>query len=378
MKIALLFAAVALVSTNAFASKSRKAAISNSVTAAADVQDVWTNAAYIHKFGDLMTFEFGATAAAPASAAYNGTNITSFTAWENAAIPEGGIFKAQGDAKWGFYVGHRSTASDLIKWASGYSAAQMNHSNQSAYSPIAFFYGRKSGDYQWGASLSHYSSKYSSGTTERSNEGMGLRLGASKDKWEAYVNLGLSAKEKMSATEEYKGNASYQAGAKYALDEMTVYGEILSASGTKTTSGTDVKGSFDTMFVGLERKLKADASHVFYGAKYSTQKLKNDGSGAAAAISEITNLPLYLGFEADAASWLALRGQVSKPFFMDTTKLTAGTTEIKLEGATDASMNFGASFKFNKSTLDWTVAAAGSGTLSTTNFGTNASYTYNF
>lgn len=361
MTKALLIAALALVSTNAFASKARKAAISNSVTAATDVQDVWSNAAKIHGFGDLMTFEFGATP----------TDITAGT-WENQAIPEGGIFKSQGDSKWGFYVGHRSTALDLAKYVTGMTLTT------TAYTPMAFFYGKKSGDMSWAAGFSYYSAKKTVGTAETKNDGMGLRLGATTDKWEAYANLGLSAKETVSTTDEFKGNASFQIGGRYDLGDMLVYLETLSASGTRTVSSTDVKGTFTQTYVGLERKLKSEGSHVFYGAKYYMSKLNNDQTGASETVVESTTLPLYFGFEADVASWLAFRGEVSKAFFVDTAKNKTGGTETKNEGMGGATVSFGSSFKFAKSTLDWKASWAGNGNLTAAGFGTNASYTYNF
>lgn len=367
MKKALLIAAALCMTAPAFASKARKAALGTCRTCADDVQDVWTNAAKMFGFGDMITVEFGLTTglAAPSNTFGN--------LFENQAMAEGGIFRSMGDSKWGFYVGHKSTVNALLQTRSGFTMTGI----EDLTAPWAFFYGAKAGDMAWAANLSYYAGK----SDPKESSGMGIRLGAKASSWEAYFNMGLSAKAVQSATEEYKGNSSMQLGGQMSSGEMVYYADFTTATGTRTNSGTDTKATLTGYSLGAENKMKSDAANVFYGIKYMSNELKDDA--AAANSTTVTGLPIYIGIEADATSWLTLRGSVSKPVLVDDLKIITAGTESKTTGASDPTVTLGAAFKWNKLTVDWVVArnaaaASGTGILGTDGFGTNASLTYNF
>ena len=166
------------------------------------------------------------------------------------------------------------------------------------------------------------------------------------------------------------------------MDDAEVYASYVSAAGKLSpTGGTEVKGSVSEMMVGYERKMKSDSSHFFYGANYNMTTAKNDRSTFDTKV-ESTTLPVYFGIEAEAASWLTLRGQVSKAVLIDTVKITEGTGglngDAKAAGAGTANVAFGGSWKFNKSAIDFAFTGTSTGGLGLGTFGSNASYTYSF
>ena len=74
--------------------------------------------------------------------------------------------------------------------------------------------------------------------------------------------------------------------------------------------------------------------------------------------------------EADAASWLTLRGSVTQTVLLDTSKVettpvAAGTDSEFAPGTNNTTVAFGAGLKFNKVTVDGALLAAGSQTLNT-------------
>ena len=365
MKKALLIAAALCLTAPAFASKARKASIPDCV-ACTDVQDVFTNPARMFTFGDLVTAEFGTA----------GTLAVGQT-YETASVPEGGIFRASGNTKWGFYAGHRNSVTDLLKLITGWAMSSAVVQN-----PWTAFYGQKGGNMDWAASFTYFDQKTGTGATEKKNNGMGLRVGATTNAWQAYLGMGLSGKESSGAN-EIKGNSSYEIGGQYNLSgDSIAYADVITADSSQSGAAT-TKGTYSAYILGWENKVKSDAAHVFYGVKYSYAKLANDATGAGATTSENTLLPIYLGVEADAASWLALRASVSKAVLIDSQKTTTAGVDNELTGSSPAALALGASFKWNKVTMDWIVASgaaatSGSGVMSTTGFGTNASLTYSF
>ena len=102
---------------------------------------------------------------------------------------------------------------------------------------------------------------------------------------------------------------------------------------------------------------------------------------ANAFTQEQTHLPFIIGVEADAASWLTLRASAKQNVILGSSKVNQGdSTTIK----NNTTVALGAGLKFNKFTLDSTLAAgsvpatAGNGSIDANNLMANASLTYMF
>ncbi|MFN7905840.1 MAG: hypothetical protein ACK5P5_11725, partial [Pseudobdellovibrionaceae bacterium] len=117
---------------------------------------------------------------------------------------------------------------------------------------------------------------------------------------------------------------------------------------------------------------KKDGTDFFYGAALSMVTQKDDGQanttslGANIEKKETTTLPVVVGVEHDAMSWLVVRGSVTQNFLYSSDKVSTknGATTDGVNTVDDNTVvAAGLGFKFNKFILDATLAAAAHGNL---------------
>jgi hypothetical protein len=349
MKKLLVITALTLASTSAFASKARMTSLSSSAHLV-DTQTVFVNPSDLNLMGSWATFEMGAT---------NGALTPTST--PNA---EAGFSRAMGDARWGFYLGHTGTASSLRQTA----AAGIFPSEEN---PINLFYAAKMADISWGLGL-NYSNTDKKATGKQST--MGLTAGMRMGPWDASLGLGLTDTAEV-ATRKWTGKNAMDLRAGYLMDVWYFYGQIMTSGGKDETAGVtaaDLDNS--TTKLGVVNTAKVDGGEFFWGAAYSMVKTDNKSNAATGKV-ETTNLPFSIGIEADAASWLVLRGSVTQTVLLSSNKVGTGdTTTI----ANDTTVNAGTGIKFNKFLLDATLAGSTTGAINGNTLMANAALTYNF
>ncbi|MGZ3795579.1 MAG: hypothetical protein ACXVB1_04405 [Pseudobdellovibrionaceae bacterium] len=369
MKKLFIIAAVTLASGGAFASKARLQALGNAAHLI-DVQTMFNNPSDITLMGDWATFEMGS----------NGP-FTYTPPAANAATTnhEGGMVRAHGDARWGFYLGHKSPTVALSRsnaWTGG-AGTILNEEN-----PIEVFYAQKA-DVSWGASL-FYSNSDKKGP-QLKQDTMGLRAGARSGAWDAYVNVGLSnnAKDSSAASvKEIKGKSAIKLAGGYTMDTMYFYGRY-GMSGFKGSAAgadtADLDGS--QLELGVIDTIKGEGRDFFYGVSYHMDSYKQ--KVGTEQKSEATYLPVIIGVEGEANSWMTLRASVTQNVLLGTIKDEIGlvTGAALTESNTwnnSTTVAAGAGLKFNKFTFDGTLGAANGGVVNTTNLLANASLTYLF
>ncbi len=380
-----LIAGTSLLSATVFASEARVAALQNAVTVANDVQDTFEKPGRLTSIPDMVTLEFGTTGMAytASSTGYTGTVASAPNA-------EGGIVRSMGDSKLAFYVGRQSsTFTYLINGGVGktYSSAVIGTPYSSAEgrrldNPLSLLYAMKMGDISLGGHLYYAASSKKSGTNNFDKSATGLSLSANTDVWEGYVNAGLGSSVKNTtsgSSETFTGDSSFTVGGFYNLSSMQIFANYGSAGGTlKNAAGNEAsKLAISNYTLGVESKVKGDMSHVFYGISYAAVA-EEQKTAASAAKVETTALPIIVGLEADAASWLVLRASLTQPILIATQKFTASGTSNTDSMLDKTVIAAGAGLKMNKLLLDMVLSAGTTGVLSTTNFGSQASLTYNF
>lgn len=339
MTKALVLAAVTMMSTSAFASKARVAALNNAVTIADDVQEVFRNPAEMFGFGDMLTVEYGGT-------------------------PEGGFFRSNGDTKYGIYFGNRSASFNNAITAAN-TGAGLTGANAllTEQNPFELFYGSKMGDSAWAVSLK-YSQAEDKVAPGRKVGTMGLRAGYNTDAFEVYASLGLGGKSEVTNVVTAQSDMSVRVGGEYFIGDSIAFVDVQQSSGKVTPAGgADSKASSMGWTLGYESKIRSETAHFFYGVKLASTETKADP-----AKETTMKLPLYAGVEADAASWLALRGFVQQSVLLNTAKDdpgTGGAATADNSGLNDTSAGLGASLKFGKVWIDGTLSAATTGTLNT-------------
>lgn len=370
MKKALYFiAAISLAATSAMASKARQTALSNT-TAITDIQGIFVNPADMHYVGDFATFEMGETPTTTAAGLTTGATPDA----------EGGFMRTMGDAKLGFYLGKTSANVNNLRDSVNTitSAGFLNHEN-----PVEVFYGAKAGDQNWGLSFSYSNSDKkmdpSITTDDKKSTAMGMRLGVKNDVWGAYANIGLANTAKV-GNSEFKGKSGLTLGGHYLMDTMKFIVKQEMA-GAKADNGTADTFDYDMSetTLGFTNAWKSEGSIAFYGLAYKmkAEKMKVPADKK----TDTTSMPFTIGAEVLATSWMKLRGSVTQNVLMSKKKIAtspaAGTDrDDTLDHNTTTAA--GAGFVWGKNNLDVVMTAGTSGTLDTTAFGTQASYTYMF
>lgn len=349
----LVLAAVALATTPAFASKARLNAL-QSANHFSDTRDMLTRPDQAMAHAEFATLELGTKGAASTPNA------------------EGGFVRKMGDsAALGAYLGNYSglASSSLALVTTPYAIQN----------PLNLVYANKMGDMSWGLGLQYAAAEDK--VAKKKSSVMGLTASATSNAgWNAEIGLGLTGESSNTTTDvkaEQSSPLSISGG--YAMDSLYIYGgySMLGAK-SKTAGTTTANVEQSTMSVGVINHTSKDGAHFFYGVEYNST-VKKDKEGTQAK-TETSKLPVIVGIEADAASWLVLRGSIKQSVLMASTKTsdTTGTTSEKsLED--DTTIGGGIGIKLGKFIVDGTFTSAGTGKLgSDANFISEVGMTYKF
>lgn len=280
---------------------------------------------------------------------------------------EGGFVTRHGDdSAFGLYFGRRSADfSEVIDTVNGGLGANTLLKEQNG---LNFFYASKMGDWTWGATL-----KYSNGKDENTNDAkvssMGVAVAASNGTWDVELVQGITGKSENAVAEvESKGLTNLTVGYHMSPEmEFYVNAKMVKVEGAAGLAGQEIKKN--NYKVGMVNTLsKTEEGSFFYGVEVAS--LKTEGT----VENESLLLPVYMGVEHNAASWLVLRASVSQNVILNDTKDAAGNKE----DLDSTAMAAGAGIKFGKSMIDATFADTVGGTINSNNFFSQVAYTYTF
>lgn len=351
MKKLIVVAAAVLAGSPAFASKARVNALGNS-RQLVDVQYTFERPYLLHSVGEMATIEWGAKDPA-------GTNPKA----------EGGVIKKHEDMVYGLYLGKQGLLSSEASKAANTALGLLAEQN-----PINVLFGMKTGEIAWGLNLS-YSNGKNDTTNDLKTSSTGLTLGATMGDWEAEIGSSLAGKAEDSTdkdTVEVKGDMKLGVGYNISEQQHAYLTYGTNKVDTTTAGGTAVTTEKTVMELGyINTLVKSEDANFFYGVAYSSNKIK-DGD-------ETTTLPLWIGVEATATSWMTMRASVKQSVLINEVKNAAG----KKQDLDSIAFAAGAGFKLGKGMLDASFGTANEGHLSfndgaATKFLGNVSYTYMF
>ncbi|AZZ35688.1 hypothetical protein CIK05_02355 [Bdellovibrio sp. qaytius] len=340
----LLVIAIALASTTAFASRARVTSLGNSAHIV-DTQSIYSNPAKMFLMGDFVNLESGST-----------TQTTQNT------NTEGLLVRSMGDAKAGLSLGHRSDNASVFGLRSIYNTVASGSATTAAaanqQNPIELSYGMKSGDMTWAGTLVY--SNYNDKKNDVKESSAGLRLGALTGAWDFNVGIGLGNTAKTSAI-DFKGTTGISAYAGYAMNSMYYFGEVVLAGAKMSVSNAEVaKVETTKVTVGAVESVKKDGNEFFYGASLVSFQAKNDGTASTTDDTKSTtlNLPVIVGLEAEATSWMTLRGSLTQSVLINNSKTEVGsaTAVETAPGGNNTVAAIGAGLKFNKVTVDGSLS----------------------
>jgi len=356
----LLIIAIALTSVNAFATRARMTALGNSVHVM-DTQRAYNNPSDIFSFGDYVNLESGVTAV-------SGT--------AKGADTEGVVVRSMGDAKLGLSVGHRSEN------ASGYTNGLRSIINQTVIAPsanavhqqnpIEITYGQKAADMVWAGTLVY--SNYNDKKAGEKETSAGFRLGGRTGAWDFYWKQGLVNTASKDSSYDYKGKAGTSFFGGYNMGNLYAWGyaEMVEASvdqksGTLVLNVTDLSAKATTFKVGATSSMKKDGGEIFYGASLENVDKKTTFGGANVE-TKTTSLimPVIVGMEVDANSWMTLRGSITQNVLIADSKIETTPTSANAAfrandveyspGKNSTVVAVGTGLKFNKVTIDGTLS----------------------
>jgi len=358
---------LAVLATPAFASKARLQALGEDVNGSFYVNDnrnIFLNSAHVNNHKDLVTFEWGNTAAA-----------TDATGTPRA---EGGVFRAHNNMVWGLYLGSESNTSNGFRAASG--VAELEENN------IDLFVGGDAG-VKWGANVTYSKSADDEANADANQSAIRTRFGVIAGDIEGWANINVSNKAEGANGNEFEGKLGYKVGAIYNMNDYRIFADYQSFDGeAKPAAGGDFDLKSNQLQVGAGRVSKLNDKASLFTRAQVTMTKQDIEAGAAATDSKSTSVPVVIGLEYDAASWLVLRSSVSQAIW--------GTQEVndnKSGLAETTTVNAGATLKFGELSVDGVIGnsaagagataadtSVGNGNLRTDNLMSRVSMTYRF
>lgn len=418
---------LALVSPQAFATKARLIALgmdeldNEGSYYIDDIRNIFLNSAYVNDYADNLIFEWGDAGLFPDNnTAPNNNTYASYDTDENPKA-QGGFLKSHGDMVYGVYLGNESNTSSLLKILSsapviaGFPAGEkfLNTSDNQ----IDVFFGKSISGVDWGLNLVYTSSEFESENSEDS--GYAVRLGAKKDVWNAFLNAsvgGESEKTVLAAnnassedvTQKFEGSVGIHLGGGYDVsdegrvyayykmfgwDQFDSFGDLgLGGLAGRGQEGT-VEGSFDTYAVGYGHTVEHDHGTLFTDIHLRKRDIEVKFDNAA-KVDELV-VPVTVGYEAMATSWLTLRGSVMHNLYGVTKNdnysslnpIIAGLAGNIFGADTDGkkstirnstTVNSGASLTFGDLTVDGLIGTTTDGSLNFDEVMTRVGTTYSF
>lgn len=353
-----------LTSTAALASKARILALGEEVEDHYFIEDsrsIFTNASYINNYADTMMLEWGG----------NGTGSSSFLDTDSSPKAMGGFLKKSGNYVYGIYLGNESNVSTFLRvlaspdtFANGYLASSDNQTD--------FFIGSETtSGVKWGANLVYTNDKNeATGSANSSDKAMAVRLGAQKDMWEGYANVSLvseSERKNIATPTKFEGKLGLQVGGSYVMNDIKMFVSYKKfdweQTGGNQAAGVKTDGGFSRYYVGAGKTHKINETDmVFVKAMYNALNVELEYASGKAELTRRA-LPLTVGYEAQATSWLVFRGSVTHNL-MGTAESKNLSTVVGTESGTNG-LKRAALAAYNGSTTDGKAEITNSTNVST-------------
>lgn len=342
MKKLLVLAALTMAAAPAMASKARMGALGNAAHLI-DVQTMFVNPADINYTGDLATLEFGNTQQA-----------------------EGGFVRGATWGTLGAYLGHNTA----------------NLTGVNEQNALDLFYGADLGGMKWAVNL-HYTNAKNEGAapagstfTNQKESSLGINLGVRTDMWNAYLRATPTAKQETitPASTDSEYDSHYTVGGGAWFDSLYVYAQYFTSKDKAPATAVETTN----YKVGVNENKKIEGGNFFYGIAYASDEVKDN--------KKVTALPLTMGIELDAASWLVLRASATQSVILQETETKVPAPTKKSQLLNDTTVAAGAGIKFGKMTLDGMISTTGgatpapgsTGTIDANNTLSQVSLTYLF
>lgn len=367
MKNILIIAATIFLSGQAFASKARLTALGQKTggsTLVKDSRSIFLNPAHIGQMANSFNFEMG------------NADTNNFPLAVGAPYSEGGMTYDMEGGKIGMQMGRRSDVNDFI---SGNAATVLSPKNS-----VDVIYGTK-GAKAFGLGI-HYASanddEVSGGFPNQEASELQVFGGMVHNKLEVFGQIGINGEAEnetaAGVTAKFDVKSFIMAGFGYDVDNVAKVFGSLKKYEHEATSGAGVKTETQSMDIAINyahlRRPKSDVM-MFYGAGLVLNNGDVELAGVKTDVTE-TSLPVFIGLEVNATSYMDLRASVRQMLLLNNTEDAAGDNQHSPNTTT---VGAGAALKFNNNlVIDTTLGAEDGGDIDGTSLFANASMNYTF
>lgn len=380
----------------AHASKSRLIALGQDKDGSYFLQDsrnMFRNASYVSNVGNMLFVDYGD----------NGNAIG--LDLDNDQKAEGGMFVEHNGLTYGVYLGNENDTAVLLKTIMATSLATLPPQSDNVLELSV----AGSAGVNWGATIGWAPTKDEQGAAPKENKSLYTRIGVNKDMWEAYANVSIQGESDDRVNDQkYDGGGAYDLGGSYKFGANTAYARYKTVEWDQIVSGVTTKGDYMEMKVGVGHNQEiSSTSRVIYEVMYDSAEA-NVKYATNPSKANYWHVPLVVGFESDATSWLTLRGSISQTLIGETELKNLGSVPLaQMQGVLAArfkapgqnnykgsmknttNVNAGATLNFGKLSIDGLIGTGGNagtatsstsetGTLSLDRLMTRVSMTYMF
>jgi hypothetical protein len=382
-----LVLALSVVSSPAFASRARLESLGEGKNGSFYIDDsrnMFLNPASIVRYKKKMMLELGGEPVSDIDSATTPTSVGTDNA--NRTRAQGGFTNTFGDFTYALYL--NNTSDRAISTIEAINAGVIlggGDDNQflTPSNGIEFALAGE-GSVTWGISLLYGGNRDVYGETgatligsERRASYLAARFGVEKDAAAVFGTVGIMSSSKViagTANPEVKGKLALDLGATYKMDDMTLFGKFLSTgadfvnSTAGATAAAVVEARNTTFGVGAGwKKEMTKSTNMFTRIEAAHSKVTTTG----AAATRIYNVPVTLGAETQALSWLTVRGSIGHTLLGQNL-----TTKANLAGNSVVAAGLG--MTFGDLTVDGLVATNGNTSADTLGMGTSPAASDNF
>jgi hypothetical protein len=331
-----LVLALSVVSAPAYASRARLEALGEGGDGSYyidDARDIFLNPAQIVHYKKKLWLEAGTDPGTGTSGVVtpNGTgnNAMDVSGNSKTSRAQGGFSNTFGDFTYGVYLNHDSQKTlQNVTVANGVLTAQAANpalgANNTFVAPDSnvelFFAGE--GPVNWGVSA-WFAGNDQSGTvtgtntavatSDRTAKQIGARLGVEAGALQVFATVGIVSKSYLNDGNdtELDGKVGVEAGATYKMNDMTGFAKFLDVgSDVQSNAAGFFSANIRDMAYGIGtgwKKEMTKSTNLFARLEADFEKL-----GVTGVNENTWNIPVAVGAEAQALSWLTIRGSIQE------------------------------------------------------------------
>ncbi|MBC7396393.1 MAG: hypothetical protein H7333_03025 [Bdellovibrionales bacterium] len=348
-----LVLALAVVSSPAFASRARLESLGEGKNGSYYIDDsrnMFLNPAQIVHYKKKLFLELGPdTVGAPDVAV-------------SANRGQGGFTNTFGDFTYGVYMNQTSQATLGIVQI-GTAALGGAGTFLAPDSTLEFTLAGEAG-LNWGISLFYAGNEDKVALLNRTASQVGARIGVEAANFQAFSTVGIVSKSTIDGAAELKGNVGIDAGATYKMSDAIVFAKFTATGADVNPTGgttTEIRNTQYGLGLGWKHEM-TKMTNLYARLEADYQKLARGTTD-----NRTWNIPVSVGAEAQALSWLAIRGSIQQSLLGQTWSLN---NRSSLAGTTTVAAGLG--LTFGDVQIDGLVATNGANnpTNNITGFGT--------